>query len=107
MEVRNYRIPAGCNRISVKVENNALMIMFEPDNSFLCKETGEMEEPPTKVGQLAIMWNECREAIISAVVDIDFSDGTYQARNGEWYKNAIRFRNLEQYHKVWGCGRKG
>lgn len=47
------------------------------------------------------MWGKNRrEAIISRVEDIDYTDFTYKAKNQEWYERAIRFRDEEQYNKI-------
>lgn len=79
-----------------------MILIFEPDtpNSFFCEETNRVEEEPN-IGDLAIMWvDDGNSAIISRVADIDYSDFTYKAKNGVWYKKAARFRDEEQYNKI-------
>lgn len=102
MELKNFKIPPECSRISIRAEGRSLIILFEPDtpNSFFCPETERVEEEP-KIGELAIMWdNRHGEAIISRVEDIDYSNFTYKAKNSVWYRHAVRFRDEEQYNKI-------
>lgn len=102
MELKDYKIPPECSRISIRAEGRSLIILFEPDtpNSFFCPETERVEEEP-KIGELAIMWdNRHGEAIISRVEDIDYSNFTYKAKNSVWYRHAVRFRDEEQYNKI-------
>lgn len=102
MELKDYKIPPECSRISIRAEGRNLVILFEPDtpNGFFCPETERVEEEP-KIGELAIMWdNRHGEAIISRVEDIDYSNFTYKAKNSVWYRHAVRFRDEEQYNKI-------
>lgn len=102
MKLENFKIPPECSRISIKAEERRLILIFEPDtpNSFFCEETNRVEEEPN-IGDLAIMWvDDGNSAIISRVADIDYSDFTYKAKNGVWYKKAARFRDEEQYNKI-------
>ena len=95
MKKIDFKIPPECSRISIKAEERRLILIFEPDtpNSFFCEETN--------IGDLAIMWvDDGNSAIISRVADIDYSDFTYKAKNGVWYKKAARFRDEEQYNKI-------
>ena len=41
MELKDYKIPPECSRISIRAEGRSLIILFEPDtpNSFFCPET--------------------------------------------------------------------
>lgn len=102
MRLEEFIISPECTRVSVKTEDKKIIISFEPENPnvFFCDETGRAEEEP-RIGQLAIMWGkDRREAIISKVIDTDYGDFTYQAKNGEWYDHAVRFRDEEQYNKI-------
>lgn len=105
MRLEEFIIPPECTRISIKTEDKKIIILFEPEspNIFFCDETGRTEEEPC-IGQLAIMWGkDRREAIISRVIDTDYTDFTYQAKNDEWYDHAVRFRDEEQYSKIIQC----
>lgn len=102
MELKDFKIPPECSRISIKAEGRVLTILFEPENPniFFCQETGRTEEEP-RVGQLAVLWDEMHnDAIISRVSDIDYKEFIYMASNGMWYRNAARFRDEEQYNKI-------
>lgn len=102
MELKEFKIPPECSRVSIKAEGRALTILFEPENPnvFFCQETERTEEEP-RVGQLAVLWDELHnDAIISRVSDIDYKDFTYQSTNGMWYSHAARFRDEEQYNKI-------
>lgn len=102
MELKDFKIPPECSRVSIKAEGRALTILFEPENPnvFFCQETERTEEEP-RVGQLAVLWDgKYNDAIISKVSDIDYENFTYQSTNGIWYKNAVRFRDEEQYNKI-------
>ncbi len=106
MELLNkIKIPKG-STLSVKDECGKILIVIEPEEeeprTVKCERT-ECEEELPKIGDLAIMWNNNhREAIISRVNNEEMDSMPYQAKNGEWYKNAIRFRDEEQYLKVLG-----
>lgn len=105
MELLNkIAIPAG-STLSVKKEDGKVLIVIEPEEkkerTVMCEETGREEVEP-EIGDLAIVWNNPREAIISRIQDKEMDSMPYQAKNGEWYKNAIRFRDEEQYLKVLG-----
>lgn len=102
MRLEEFIIPPECARISIQAEDKKIVILFEPEtpNIFFCDETERTEEEP-RIGQLAIMWGKNRrEAIISRVEDIDYTDFTYKAKSQEWYERAIRFRDEEQYNKI-------
>ena len=102
MKIQNFIIPPESKYVSVTTERDRLVLIFEPENprTFFCQETDHLEETPN-IGHLAILWNaNYRESIVSYVADTDFKDGSYQAKNGEWYDNAIRFRSVEQYMKI-------
>ena len=84
-------------------ENGEVLVRIRPDNplSFLCPETGEVEEKPI-LGDLAILWGSHKrrgEAIISYVEETDVAEG-YLSNNTFWYRNAIRFRSEAQYRKI-------
>lgn len=102
MELKDYRIPPECSRISVRAEGRTLTISFEPENPniFFCQETGRTEEEP-RIGQLAVLWDEFHgDAIIARVTNIDYKDFTYKSTNGLWYRNAVRFRDEKQYDDI-------
>ena len=102
MSKQSFNIPSGSNYVSVEATDNKLIISFskENPNMFFCQESEHIEETPLR-GHLSIFWDPgSSDAIISKVADIDYSDCTYKAQNGVWYRYAIRFRSEEQYSKI-------
>jgi len=102
MSKQSFNIPNGSNYVSVEATDNKLIISFskENPNMFFCQESEHIEETPL-IGHLSIFWDfSPSDAIISKVADIDYSDCTYKAKNGVWYRHAVRFRSEEQYSKI-------
>lgn len=108
-KIENYTIPPECKRISVEAIDNQVIIIFEPERygDFLCDLTEHVEEVP-RIGDTAIFWNdeERKSAIIAHLVDENtnnlLDESPYQAANGFWYQNAIRFRSEDQYRQITG-----
>ena len=106
MKINNYTIPKECRQISVEAEGNCLIITFEPEveGDFHCEETDHIESVPLK-GDLSIFWEseDCKSAIIGRMDGHSIDDDgsiLYQAANGIWYENAMRFRSYEQYETL-------
>nr|DAU79661.1 MAG TPA: hypothetical protein [Caudoviricetes sp.] len=109
MKIEDYKIPPERRIISVEAIDNKLIIGFEPERygDFHCDLTDHVEEIP-RIGDTAIFWdNEDRtRAIIARLSDENSSDSTddcpYEAANGVWFQNAIRFRSEDQYQQITG-----
>lgn len=109
MKTEKYPIPQGCQYITVEsdVEGNSLCIHFDTckPGTYYCNETECYEEQPV-LGNLSIFWEDedRASAIISLLKDWDRADDgvVYMAENGVSYKNAIRYRNEEQYAMILG-----
>lgn len=107
--IEDYKIPSERRIISVEAIDNKLIIGFEPEHygDFHCDLTDHVEEIP-RIGDTAIFWdNEDRtRAIIARLSDENSSDSTddcpYEAANGVWFQNAIRFRSEDQYQQITG-----
>lgn len=108
MKINNYTIPRECRHISVKAEDNVLTITFEPETEgdFHCPETDHVESIPS-TGDLAIFWDdsEKKSAIIARMDGWSMDDSAegrvlYEAANGIWYSNVMRFRSYEQYEML-------
>jgi len=105
MKKHEYVIPEGCKKISIEADLNNLIITFNRADvgEFLSPITEEMEQMPLN-GDIAIFWDERRDqAIIAKCVDWSREDGIHhKASDGNWYKNAIKFRCGDQYNSVLG-----
>lgn len=109
IKIEDYKIPLDSRIVSVEAIDNKLIIGFEPERygDFHCDLTDHVEEIP-RIGDTAIFWdNEDRtRAIIARLSDENSSDSTddypYEAANGVWFQNAIRFRSEDQYQQITG-----
>lgn len=109
MKLVDYKIPAECSRVSIEAIGNQLLVIFEPEHygDFLCDLTDQVEEVP-RIGDTAVFWDDGdrKSAIIARLSDDNSSDLTdecpYQAANGVYYKNSIRFRSDDQYRQITG-----
>lgn len=109
MKIEDYKIPPERRIISVEAIDNKLIIGFEPEcyGDFLCDLTDQVEEVP-RIGDTAIFWDDedRKSAIIARLSDDNSSElrdeYPYQAANGVYYKNSIRFRSDDQYRQITG-----
>lgn len=71
------------------------------EKEFFCKETGHMEEVPG-IGDLCILWNDenRHEAIIGTLEQM--AGVLYIGNNSYEYKNAVKFRDQQQYLDIRG-----
>lgn len=81
-----------------------VMTYRKKSKEFLSPVTNELECVP-EIGELAIFWDYGKErnAIIARLSDKDYATDlkySFMIHTGEWYDNAIRFRNPEQFNKV-------
>lgn len=107
---KEIEIPKGCKKITIEVvEGERIIVTYSSNinNEILCKETGEMEELP-KVGDFCIFWDDYKRdvAVCANLVRCDFVQNQplkrYIASTGNNFRNAIKFRNYEQYLRVKG-----
>lgn len=105
MEKKEIKIPNGCKRIQIDVENGLMEVMCESainDKYIDCEETGDSEERPS-VGDFSIFWDkDNRDAAICAHLDGISRKGFFRSSDGSVYDEAIKFRNNDQYLKVRG-----
>lgn len=100
---KEIEIPKGCKKITIEAEDGKMIVSYDilNEREYYCKETNEVEEVPS-VGDFAVFWNDSGRdrAIVSNVVLV--GDTGFTSNDGYHYKNAIKFRNYEQYLKVRG-----
>lgn len=107
MKKERYAIPEGCKSITVESDSDKLLIRFghlDP-GEFRSELTDSLERAPI-VGNVAIFWNDeaRKQAIIAKCLDWESLENgiSYKANDGNWYNNAIRFRNDKQFNQIIG-----
>ena len=105
MEKKEIKIPNGCKRIQIDVENGLMEVLYESvinEKYIDCEETGDSEERPS-IGDFSIFWDKNnRDAAVCAHFDGMSKNGFFKASDGCRYDEAIKFRNNEQYLRVRG-----
>lgn len=101
---KEIEIPKGCKKITIEIEDGKMIVTYSSNinsSEFLCEETGEMEERP-KAGDFAVFWNnENRKGAVVANAMYVGREG-FTANDNYNYRNAVKFRDYEQYLKIKG-----
>jgi hypothetical protein len=104
MRIATIKVPEGCKEIFVDVEEGALMVTYGSQinkREVYNQYTRHSEELPG-MGDLSVMWNDgAREYAVIATVE-GFAGEKYKANNNHEYRNAIKFRDHQQYLDIRG-----
>ena len=105
MEKKEIKIPNGCKRIQIDVENGLMEVLYESainEKYIDCEEKGDSEERPS-IGDFSIFWDRSnRNNAICAHFDGKSMKGLFRSSDGCVYDEAIKFRNNDQYLRVRG-----
>ena len=104
MRIAEIDVPKGCDKIFVDLENGMLTVSYGSTTNkreVFNQYTRHLEELPG-IGDLCIMWNDENrdEAIIGT---LEQKAGVlYIGNNSYEYKNAVKFRDQQQYLDIRG-----
>ena len=104
MRIAEIDVPKGCDTIFVELENGMLTVSYGSRTNkreVFNQYTRHLEELPG-IGDLCIMWNDENrdEAIIGT---LEQKAGVlYIGNNSYEYKNAVKFRDQQQYLDIRG-----
>lgn len=104
MRLATIKVPKGCSEIYVDLEDNQVVVSYASkfnSGEVFCDETGEVEELPEK-GDFAIFW-DTNLSNFARCANFEKKVGDcFCGSDGIKYRNAIKFRNYEQYLKIRG-----
>lgn len=104
MRIAAIDVPKGCDKIFVDLENGMLTVSYGSTTNkreVFNQYTRHIEELPG-IGDLCIMWNDedRHEAIIGTLEQM--AGVLYIGNNSYEYKNAVKFRDHQQYLDIRG-----
>lgn len=104
MRIAEIDVPKGCDKIYVDVESGVLIVSYGSGinkREVYNRYTRHSEELPG-MGDLSVMWNDgARECAVIATVE-GFAGEKYKANNNHEYRNAVKFRDHQQYLDIRG-----
>ncbi|WP_321331928.1 hypothetical protein [uncultured Bacteroides sp.] len=103
---QEFILPKGVNKITIEIDKGMAIITVGKAKclEYHNKLTNHIESSPV-VGNMAILWDKAdpKNAIIATLQDWESVDINVRYKGGgEWFDNAIRFRDEEQYNAIRG-----
>lgn len=103
---QEFIIPKGANKITVEIDNGMTIITIGKAVGMEYHEelTDHIEYSP-QIGNMAILWDkeDRKNAIIATLQDWESGETCIKYKGGgEWFDNAIRFRDEDQYNAIRG-----
>lgn len=92
-------IPDGCKKIHIEIENGKISVSYLSkinDRSFICGETGEVEDRPG-IGDFSIFWDNGRRDCACCANFIGMDGVKYRCSSGMTYDEAVKFRDYNQF----------